>query len=74
MADAILGAVIMVVATTSLVFAIEVAEKSFNQAGRYPLSDKERLMLTSVGLRGDQLEKFWSDSVLAAPRELENAD
>jgi len=74
MADAILGAVIMVVATTSLVFAIEAAEKSFNQAGRYPLSDKERLMLTSVGLRGDQLEKFWSDSVLAAPRELENAD
>ena len=30
------GAVIMVVATTSLLYPIELAERAFNQAGRYP--------------------------------------
>ena len=34
MVDAIAGAAIMVMATMSLVMAIEVAEKAFNQAGR----------------------------------------
>ena len=36
MIDSVVGAVIMVVATTSLLYSIELAERAFNQAGRYP--------------------------------------
>ena len=42
MIDAIVGAVIMVVATASLVYSIEVAEKAFSQAGQYYFNDSER--------------------------------
>ena len=38
MLDAVVGAVIMVVATTSLLYSIELAERAFDQAGRYPLN------------------------------------
>ena len=50
MLDALVGAVIMVVATTSLLYSIEVAEKAFSDAGRYPLSDTERIMLRDANL------------------------
>ena len=36
MLDAVVGAVIMVVATTSLVYSLEVAQRAFSQAGRSP--------------------------------------
>lgn len=45
MVDAIAGAAIMVMATMSLVMAIEVAEKAFDQAGRYPLNRDESELL-----------------------------
>ena len=45
MVEAIAGAAIMVMATMSLVMAIEVAEKAFNQAGRYPLNLDESELL-----------------------------
>ena len=45
MIDAIAGAVIMVMATMSLVMAIEAAEKAFDQAGRHPLNLDERSLL-----------------------------
>ena len=50
MLDALVGAVIMVVATTSLLYSIEVAEKAFSDAGRYPLSRSERRILGEAGL------------------------
>ena len=50
MLDAVVGAVIMVVATTSLVYSIEVAERAFDQAGRYPLNSDEREILQNIGL------------------------
>ena len=50
MLDALVGAVIMVVATTSLLYSIEVAEKAFSDAGRYPLIDTERIMLRDANL------------------------
>tara|TARA_B100000674_G_C37885144_1_gene936276 strand:+ start:432 stop:659 length:228 start_codon:yes stop_codon:yes gene_type:complete len=50
MLDALVGAVIMVVATTSLLYSIEVSEKAFADAGRYPLTRSERDMLKAVGL------------------------
>ena len=42
MLDALIGGVIMVVATTSLLYSIEVAERAFADAGRYPPSPSER--------------------------------
>ena len=48
MVDAVVGAVIMVVATTSLLLAVEVAEDAFRAAGRYPLNDDERIVLDGL--------------------------
>ena len=48
MIDAILGAVIMVVATSSLLLAVEVAELAFSKAGRYELNDDERVLLDGL--------------------------
>ena len=71
MVDAIVGAAIMVVATTSLIFAIEVAEQAFDQSGRYPLHQEERnLLRNSVGLNDDKIDAFWSDNLQNAPREV----
>ena len=48
MFDALVGAVIMVVATTSLFLAVEVAEDAFRVAGRYPVNDDEQLVLDGL--------------------------
>ena len=48
MVDAVVGAVIMVVATTSLLLAVEVAEDAFRAAGRYPVNDDEQIVLDSL--------------------------
>ena len=74
MLDAVVGAVIIVVATTSLSFAIEVAEKAFDQAGRYPLSNQERVLLNAVDLLGDQADQFWRENILIMPREVGSSD
>ena len=60
MLDAVVGAVIMVVATTSLFLAVEVAEDAFRAAGRYPLSDEEEVLLENLGLSLSEFE----DSVI----------
>ena len=67
---AVVGSVIMVVATTSLLFAIEVAEKAFDQAGRYPLNQDERTLLGECWDFRDQAELFWRENLLQAPREV----
>ena len=54
MLDALVGAVIMVVATTSLLYSVEVADKAFHEAGRYPLNDSEIKLLESFGLDVDE--------------------
>lgn len=48
MIDAVVGSVIMVVATTSLVLAIEVSEKAFRQSGYQPLSPSEVSLVNNV--------------------------
>ena len=71
MLDAVVGAVIMVMATTSLLYSIEVAERAFDQAGRYPLSGDEREVLSSIGgSNDDEAELFWRDNIKDAPREV----
>ena len=61
MLDAVVGAVIMVVATTSLLYSIELAEQAFDQAGRYPLNKDEKEVLRKVGVGSDAQ----AESVLA---------
>ena len=57
MVDALIGAVIMVVATTSLFLAVEVAEDAFRAAGRYPMNQDELKML--VDLKGRASTSVW---------------
>lgn len=71
MIDAVVGAVIMVVATTSLLYSIELAERAFNQAGRYPLSVDEKELLRKVGIGNDiETDAFWRDNIKDASREV----
>ena len=71
MIDAVVGAVIMVMATTSLLYSIELAERAFDQAGRYPLSTEEKEILGNVGIVGDEkIEEFWRDNINLVPREV----
>ena len=70
MLDAVVGAVIMVVATSSLLYSIEVAEKAFDQAGRYSLNEGERELLQSVGLSSDaEQDTFWELNISIAPEK-----
>ena len=72
MLDAIVGAVIMVVATTSLLYSIEVAERAFDQSGQYPLNKNEREELPHVGLVGsDAADLFWQEIIKEAPKAVE---
>ena len=48
MLDAVVGAVIMLVASTSLFMAVEVVEDAFREAGRYPLNEDEQLLLDDL--------------------------
>lgn len=70
MLDAVVGAVIMVVATTSLLYSIEVAERAFAQAGRYPLNSDEKEVLRGVGLGDSEAELFWRQNIQNSPREV----
>ena len=48
MVDAVMGSVILVVATTSLVYAVELAEKGFRRSGYQRLSPDEVEMVDAV--------------------------
>ncbi len=69
MLDAVVGAVIVVVATSALVLAIEVAEQSLDSAGRQPLNSAELELLQRAG-RSDaaSLNKLRAD-LDALPRQ-----
>ena len=58
MIDAIVGAVIIVVATSSLVYAIEVSVRSFDEAGRYDLNSSEKQLLENFGLDEAGIKSF----------------
>ena len=48
MLDALVGAFVSAVATSSLVLALQVAEKAFRSAGCYPITQNERLILERI--------------------------
>lgn len=75
----------MVIATTSLLSAVEVIEKAFANAGRQPLSPQEEQLLKRVKrvkLEDGEIKykseyktleeqtQFWQDSLVTLPREL----
>ena len=70
MLDAIVGAVIVVVATTSLLYSIEVAERAFGQAGRYPLNDDEKKVLRSAEVDNKDMKLFWDFNIKDALKEV----
>ena len=74
MLDAVVGAVIMVVATTSLLYSIEVAERAFDKAGRYSLSSDEREVLRSVGFDKNEAELFWRLNIQSSPRDVKSGE
>ena len=51
MVDAVVGAIIMVVTTTSLLLSVEVLEDGFRDAGRHPIKDHERICFSTWSLR-----------------------
>ena len=70
MLDAVVGAVIMVVATSSLLYSIDVAEKAFDQAGKHPLSKRERELLQNIGKNSDlEQDTFWKENISVAPEK-----
>ena len=62
MLDAVVGGVIMLVATTSLFLAVEVAEDAFRASGRYPVNDDEQVLLDGLAR---SLREQGRDSALA---------
>ena len=74
MLDAVVGAVIMVVATTSLLYSIQVAERAFDKAGRYSLNSDEREVLRSVGFDKNEAELFWRLNIQSSPRDLKSGE
>ena len=73
MVDAIVGGVIMVVATTSLFLAIEVAEKAINSAGRHCLTQDEKNILGRAGLSTNAgLDSFWDSNIKNSETYLDN--
>jgi len=74
MLDAVVGAVIMVVATTSLLYSIQVAERAFDKAGRYSLSSDEREVLRSVGFDKNEAELFWRLNIQSSPRDVKSGE
>ena len=71
MLDAVVGAVIMVVATTSLLYSIQVAERAFDQAGRYRLSEDEKELLRSAGvINPAEVDGLWRGNIESSPREV----
>ena len=70
MLDAVVGAVIMVIATTSLLSAVEVIETVFAQAGRQQLSVPEEQLLERIGLEAVEVKQFWQDSISNLPRDV----
>ena len=71
MLDAVVGAMIMLIATTSLLSAVEVIETVFAQAGRQQLSFTEEQLLERIGLEADDEKlQFWQDSISNLPRDV----
>jgi len=48
MLDALVGAAVIAMATSSLVLAVQVSERAFRDAGCYPITEEEKLILLRI--------------------------
>ena len=69
MLDAVVGAVIVVVATTALVLAVEVVESSIGSAGSQPLSPDELELLQRAGRDDPDSVRLLEADVYGLPSE-----
>ena len=74
MIDSLLGAVIMVAATSALVLALQVAEGAMDKAGRYPLSRDEVQVLESAGVRGADAKQDFLEELSKLPKQFSGAE
>jgi len=70
MLDAVVGAVIVIVATTALALAVTVVESSIGSTGRQPLSSHEIKLLQQAGRGNSQNLQLLEAELQALPREL----
>ena len=54
MVASFVGMIIAALATSSLLLAVESLEKTYNNAGRYPLKDAEKKLLINANLSTDE--------------------
>ncbi len=69
MLAASLGAVIISMATASLLLAIKIGDQAIKNAGNYPLTRYEKSSLLNAGFTSDDLSNLELD-VQSLPREL----
>lgn len=68
MIDALMGAVIMVVATTGMVLAVQLSDQLVRDADRYPLNADELAQLRSVRFGDEEIRSLQNDlNSLAQP-------
>lgn len=68
MIDALIGAVIMVVATTGMVLAVQLSDQLVRDADRYPLNADELAQLRSVRFGDEEIRSLQNDlNSLAQP-------
>ena len=69
MIDVVVGGVIIVTATSSLLMALDLAQKAFDESGRYPLTTEEKDILVRAGIDRDDTEDFYVKNILSLPRD-----
>ena len=69
MLDAVVGAVIVVVATSSMLYSIEVFNRAIDHAGKHPFDDREEELLQRHGL-SDEVQKEFKQAIDNAPEQL----
>ncbi len=69
MIDAVVGGVIIVTATSSLLMALDLAQKAFDESGRYPLTIEEKNILVRAGIDRSDTEDFYVNNILSLPRD-----
>ena len=67
MIDAVVGAVIIIAVTSSLILAVELGESVVNDSGRYPLTENERMLLLSAGYSDAQSMQSIDDYLRSLP-------
>ena len=58
MISSLIGSVIMSAVTVAMLIAINITDKALKEAGRYPLTNQERKILTDAGFNYSDIENI----------------